>query len=82
MGGGSSIEHRVSTDSDSNGERIITGTGTGTGTETEAETGPVKLFAMEHTLSLGGHLLFWVFPLVLTVFVVADTIRDWRRGRL
>jgi hypothetical protein len=35
-----------------------------------------------HTLSLGGHLLLWVFPLVLTVFVVADTVRDWRRGRL
>jgi hypothetical protein len=33
-------------------------------------------------LSFGGHLLLWVFPLVLTIFVVGDSIRDWRRGRL
>jgi hypothetical protein len=36
----------------------------------------------QQSLSLGGHLLFWVFPLVLTAVVVADTVRDWRRGRL
>jgi hypothetical protein len=35
-----------------------------------------------HSLSFGGHLLLWVFPLVLTVIVVSDTVRDWRRGRL
>ncbi len=33
-------------------------------------------------LSLGAHLLLWVFPLVLTVFVVLDSFSDWRRGRL
>jgi cytochrome c-type biogenesis protein CcmH/NrfF len=33
-------------------------------------------------LSLGAHLLLWVFPVVLTILVVADTARDWRRGRL
>jgi len=36
----------------------------------------------QHHLSLGGHLLLWVFPLVLTILVVADTLRDLRRGRL
>lgn len=35
-----------------------------------------------HSLSLGGNLLLWVFPLVLTILVVADSLRDWRRGRL
>ena len=35
-----------------------------------------------HSLSLGGHLLLWVFPLVLAGLVVADTLLDWRRGRL
>jgi cytochrome c-type biogenesis protein CcmH/NrfF len=38
---------------------------------------------MEHdSLSVGGHLLLWVFPLLLTILVVADSVRDWRRGRL
>jgi hypothetical protein len=38
---------------------------------------------MNHAhLSLGAHLLLWVFPLVLTVFVVLDSLSDWRRGRL
>jgi hypothetical protein len=36
----------------------------------------------QHSLSLGAHLLLWVFPLVLTVFVVGDALRDRRRGRL
>lgn len=36
----------------------------------------------QHTLSLGAHILLWVFPLVLTVLVVADSVLDWRRGRL
>jgi hypothetical protein len=36
----------------------------------------------QHHLSLGGHLILWVFPLVLTVVVLADTFGDWRRGRL
>ncbi len=34
------------------------------------------------SLSIGGHLLLWVFPLVLTIIVVADSVRDFRRGRL
>jgi cytochrome c-type biogenesis protein CcmH/NrfF len=33
-------------------------------------------------LSLGAHLLLWVFPLVLTVLVVGDAVRDRLRGRL
>lgn len=36
----------------------------------------------QHTLSFAGHLLLWVFPLVLTVVVVVDAVRDRRRGRL
>jgi hypothetical protein len=36
----------------------------------------------QHTLSAGAHLLLWVFPLLLTVVVVADAVRDRRRGRL
>jgi hypothetical protein len=36
----------------------------------------------QDSLSLGGHLLLWVFPFVLTILVVADSVRDWRRGRL
>ena len=36
----------------------------------------------QHTLSVGAHLLLWVFPLLLTVVVVADAVRDRRRGRL
>jgi hypothetical protein len=48
----------------------------------DADAGTVKLSTMQYHLSLGGHLLLWVFPLVLAVFVVVDTLRDWRRGRL
>jgi hypothetical protein len=36
----------------------------------------------QHGLSLGGHLLLWGFPLLLTLIVVGDTVRDWRRRRL
>ena len=34
------------------------------------------------TLSVGAHLLLWVFPLLLTVVVGADAVRDRIRGRL
>jgi hypothetical protein len=30
----------------------------------------------EHQLTLGAHMLLWVFPLVLMVWVVAAAVRD------
>ncbi len=37
---------------------------------------------MHHHLSLAANLLLWVFPLVLTVAVVARALREWSRGEL
>jgi hypothetical protein len=34
----------------------------------------------EHSLTLGAHLLLWVFPLALVVFVVAESLIDAREG--
>ena len=30
----------------------------------------------EHSLTLGAHLLLWVFPLVLVVLVIAEDLHD------
>ena len=32
----------------------------------------------EHSLTLGAHLLLWVFPLVLSIFVIAENLLDVR----
>lgn len=37
---------------------------------------------MDHHLSLSANLLLWVFPLVLTLGVVARALLEWRRGDL
>jgi hypothetical protein len=34
----------------------------------------------EPTLSLGAHLLLWVFPLILAVLVVVESLVGGRRG--
>ena len=56
------------------------------GTETETETGtgrPCTLHSMAegsvmegHALTLGAHLLLWVFPLVLAVLVIVENLLD------
>jgi len=33
----------------------------------------------EHQLTVGAHLLLWGFPLLLTVLVIVDAIREGRR---
>ncbi len=33
----------------------------------------------EHSLTLGAHLLLWGFPLVLVIFVVAESLLDSRK---
>ena len=33
----------------------------------------------EHSLSVGAHLLLWVFPLVVTVVVVVEDLLDRRQ---
>jgi hypothetical protein len=33
----------------------------------------------EHSLTLGGHLLLWVFPLALAILVVVESLVDGRR---
>jgi hypothetical protein len=33
----------------------------------------------DHGLSLGAHLLLWVFPLALVVMVAVSSVRDARR---
>ncbi len=33
----------------------------------------------EHSLTLGANLLLWVFPLVLTILVVGESLLDGRR---
>ena len=35
---------------------------------------------MEHHLSLGGHLLSWVFPVALVLFVGLRALWEARRG--
>jgi hypothetical protein len=35
----------------------------------------------EPTLSLGAHLLLWVFPLILAVLVVVESLVGERRGK-
>ena len=30
----------------------------------------------QHSLTLGAHLLLWVFPLALTILVVAESVHD------
>lgn len=35
---------------------------------------------MEHDLTLGAHLLLWVFPVVLAVAVTAHAFVETRRG--
>ncbi len=37
---------------------------------------------MHAHLTLPANLLLWVFPLVLTVAVVARAVVEWRRGEL
>ena len=32
----------------------------------------------EHSLTLGAHLLLWVFPLALTIFVIVENLLDSR----
>lgn len=32
----------------------------------------------DYSLTLGAHLLLWVFPLVLTIFVVVESLMDAR----
>ena len=35
----------------------------------------------EYSLTLGAHLLLWVFPVVLVVVVIAEDLHDrWRSG--
>jgi len=33
----------------------------------------------EHSLTLGAHLLLWVFPLALVILVVAESLLDGRK---
>jgi len=33
----------------------------------------------EHSLSLGAHLLLWVFPLVVTLLVIVEDLLDRRQ---
>ena len=35
----------------------------------------------DHSLTLGAHLLLWVFPLALLLLVVAENLLDGRRRR-
>jgi hypothetical protein len=63
-----------------------TDAGTDAGADAGAGRGTVHFHAEElmdeHSLTLGANLLLWVFPLVLTILVVAERLLDARaRGR-